>query len=247
MKQMKECSPGQGETPFPGGFRPPGRRGDLNDKRPDIQLGELPGMSKAFRVETCFQARGCPNGLVPTGEIAQAIEELISAEGLDAKLREKAGGALKMHQIFRVSISGCPNACSRPQITDIGLIGALAPEITDVPCTRCGSCSLTCRERAVIFPEGAAHPAIDGDKCLRCGECVACCPSGTLSKGKRGFRVLLGGKLGRHPQLGRELVGLSTPEEAVRIVAACIRHFIDKSIGGERFGDLLNRTGCSFL
>ena len=35
-----------------------------------------------------------------------------------------------MHHEFRVSLSACPNACSRPQIVDIGLIGAVTPVLT---------------------------------------------------------------------------------------------------------------------
>jgi dissimilatory sulfite reductase (desulfoviridin) alpha/beta subunit len=44
-------------------------------------------------------------------------------------LKKIVRGSLRIHHEFRISISDCPNACSRPQITDIGLIGACHPVV----------------------------------------------------------------------------------------------------------------------
>ena len=61
---------------------------------------------------------------------------------------------MKMHHEFRVSISDCPNACSRPQIADLGLIGARRPRVTDETCSQCGACVEVCREEAISLREG---------------------------------------------------------------------------------------------
>jgi dissimilatory sulfite reductase (desulfoviridin) alpha/beta subunit len=68
-------------------------------------------------------------------------------------LKERVGGHLRMHTEFRISISDCPNACSRPQIVDVGLIGACRPEVTGEDCTLCGECRQICRENAISLKQ----------------------------------------------------------------------------------------------
>lgn len=127
-------------------------------------------------------------------------------------MEEKVQGPLKMHHEFRVSLSTCPNACSRPQIVDFGIIGALRPEISAKPCTRCGACVEACQEKAILLEESPDGPVIDFDRCLACGQCLKVCPTKALAEGAKGYRVLVGGKLGRHPQLGRELSGIHSDQ-----------------------------------
>jgi dissimilatory sulfite reductase (desulfoviridin) alpha/beta subunit len=62
-----------------------------------------------------------------------------------------------------------------------------------------------------------------------------------LAVNKLGYRILLGGKLGRHPRLARELPGIFTEEETLTIIARCVSCYKTKSRGGERFADLLAR------
>jgi dissimilatory sulfite reductase (desulfoviridin) alpha/beta subunit len=52
---------------------------------------------------------------------------------------------------------------------------------------------------------GAEVPAVDRSKWVMCGKCVKVCPSGAMEEAEKGWRIMVGGKLGRHPQLGREL------------------------------------------
>ena len=49
----------------------------------------------------------------------------------------------------------------------------------------------------------------------------------------------LGGKLGRHPQLARELPGIYDAATVLDIVNACIQLYKDKNQKGERFGEIL--------
>ena len=145
-----------------------------------------------------------------------------------------------MHHEFRVSLSACPNACSRPQIVDIGLIGAVLPVLTSEPCSQCGECATVCKEGAMSTEGNRVR--LNLNACLKCGDCVKVCPSGTLTAGANGFRVLLGGKLGRHPQLGRELPGIYSLAEIVPLVDRCLDHFMDHYQPGQRFGDICNQT-----
>jgi anaerobic sulfite reductase subunit C len=196
---------------------------------------------KGYQVETCFGRSGCPNRAVIDEELLAKLEALLASKDIRTFLKEKVKGPLKIHHEFRLSVSDCPNACSRPQIVDVGLIGACIPEIAEQSCSECGACIATCKESAVDLQDG--RPVIEPSKCLFCAQCARVCPTGTLKEGKRGYRILVGGKLGRHPRLARELPGIHSPGETLRIVETCTDVFQAQSVSGERFGEILMRTG----
>lgn len=196
---------------------------------------------KGFQVETCFGPTGCPNAVVVSPDLVQKLEKKLEARHLREFLKEKVGGPLKLHHEFRVSLSTCPNACSRPQIVDFGIIGARRPQISEEACTGCGACVEACAEKAVTLPEGCDAPAIDFDRCLACGQCLKVCPTGTLVEGEKGYRILLGGKLGRHPQLGRELTGIHSEADLLAVLDRVLDHYRKYNEKGERLGEVLKR------
>ena len=82
---------------------------------------------------------------------------------------------------------------------------------------------------------------------MRCGSCCRVCLSGTLQVGRRGWRILLGGKLGRHPRLGAELGGIFSREGVLAAADCCIGYYLRNARAGERLGDLLQRVGDAEL
>jgi dissimilatory sulfite reductase (desulfoviridin) alpha/beta subunit len=72
------------------------------------------------------------------------------------------------------------------------------------------------------------------------------CPTGSIEEDRRGYRVLVGGKLGRHPRLGTELPELASPQMVLEVVHRCIEHHL-RHCQGERFGEVIERTGLDFL
>jgi anaerobic sulfite reductase subunit C len=204
-------------------------------------LSRMEDEVKGYQVETCFGPSGCPNRTVIDDQLTEKLETLLAGKDLRSFLKERVKGPLKIHHEFRLSVSDCPNACSRPQIVDIGLIGACLPEMTEEACSECGACTATCKENAIVFQDG--RPVIDVSKCLLCAQCARVCPTGTLTEGKRGYRILVGGKLGRHPRLARELPGIQSPEETLKIIERCTGVFQKQCVSGERFGEILERTG----
>jgi dissimilatory sulfite reductase (desulfoviridin) alpha/beta subunit len=198
---------------------------------------------KGFQVEACFGPQGCPNRAVEDDSLAGLIETALAEENLRGFLEKTVNGPLKFHHEFRVALADCPNACSQPQIKDIGIIGAAAPERTDVPCSQCDACVDVCREQAVTLDTSESGPVFDEDRCVQCGQCIKVCPTGTIGCGKRGYRLLIGGKLGRHPKLGKELPGLYDADEALQIIKWCARYYKQHSRGGERFAALVEKAG----
>ncbi len=194
---------------------------------------------KGYQIETCFGPSGCPNRAIISDQLIARIETEVAKEDLLGFLKRSVKGDLKFHHEFRIALADCPNACSQPQIKDIGIIGACAPVVSDEPCSLCEACVEACKEDAILIDTEKEVPVIDDDRCLKCGKCMPVCPTGTLVEGPKGYRVQLGGKLGRHPQLAKELPGIYDENRVMEIVRDCLRFYKNKSKKGERFGHIL--------
>ena len=105
-------------------------------------LNQMEEEVKGFQVEPCFGSTGCPNRAVAMTPSPKKVEALLARKNLKSFLKEGAQGPLKMHHEIRVSISECPNACSRPQISDIGLIGARSRKSPPNPVFNAGPASI---------------------------------------------------------------------------------------------------------
>jgi anaerobic sulfite reductase subunit C len=194
---------------------------------------------KGYQLDACFGSSGCPNAIAPSRDLVVRIETLLQQADLLDFLQSKGIRDPKFHHEFRVTMADCPNACSQPQIKDIGIIGAGRPGISDISCTACEACVESCRESAISLDNTKPVPVIDEKRCAACGQCIPVCPSGTLTASAEGFRIQLGGKLGRHPQLARELPGIYNPSTILEIVDAAIHIYKTRSRKGERFGEIL--------
>ncbi len=206
------------------------------------QARYLSGMAseiKGYQIDTCFGPSGCPNRAAISDQLLQKIESLVAAKDLLGFLKKRVDGDLKFHHEFRIALADCPNACSQPQIKDVGIIGACTPRITKEPCTVCDACVQACKEYAIILSPEKESPDINFDRCLHCGKCMQVCPTGTIAKGTQGFRVQLGGKLGRHPQLAKELPGIYSEDQVLEIVETCLDFYQQNSKHGERFSQIL--------
>lgn len=210
-----------------------------------VKAGYLKNMEaevKGYQLDACFGESGCPNRVIDAGSLLKRIEKTLQKADLRSFLKSKVSGKLKFHHEFRVTIADCPNACSQPQIKDVGIIGACLPEITDEECSLCDACVEACREDAITLQQSDDGPQIDEERCLYCGKCFKVCPTETIVKGRCGFRVQLGGKLGRHPRLARELPGIFSEDEVLEILEACLAFYKERTKTGERFGELLGDT-----
>jgi len=195
---------------------------------------------KGYQIETCFGPSGCPNRAIISDDLVEQIETIVKGEDLLGFLEKRVKGDLKFHHEFRITLADCPNACSQPQIKDIGIIGACTPGLTDEACTLCEACVDACKEDAIRLDTANSRPVIDDIKCLYCGHCIKACPTGTIDEGRKGYRIQLAGKLGRHPQLARELPGIYDESEVKKIVRDCLHFHKENSKHGERFSQIFS-------
>ena len=193
---------------------------------------------KGYQIDTCFGPSGCPNRAVVSDQLLARVETVIKAADLLSFLKSRVRGDLKFHHEFRATLADCPNACSQPQIKDVAIIGAAVPETTSETCSQCQACVESCPEQAIALAAESRPPGIDMQRCLNCGQCIRACPTGTIAEAWRGFRVQLGGRLGRHPRLARELPGIFSEDQVIEILQDCLKLYKERSLRGERFSQL---------
>jgi len=207
-------------------------------------LARMDSEIKGYQLDTCFGAGGCLNRVLDTGGLVNRLEAAIAAADLLGFLRRHVDGPLKYHHELRVTVAECPNACSQPQIKDIGIIGAAPVIVSEEDCSGCLACSDACPDDAVAV-DATPRPAIDTGRCLDCGRCAEACPTGAITANLPLYRVLLAGKLGRHPRLAWPLPGLHDEDQVVAIVRACLEYYQARSRGGNRFAAVFDEAAFS--
>ena len=177
-------------------------------------------------VVACPGLYSCPNALVDTAALGLELDSAFAdCDDFPAKVK--------------IAIAGCPNACSHPLINDIGVVGVSRVEIDLKRCSGCGSCVKACREDAIELREGKAY--INYDHCIDCGDCARDCGKYSALTQKTGYRVYIGGKMGRHPRLGEPIADLLTQGQALRLIESILVLFCDQGNPGERLADLVGR------
>ena len=96
-----------------------------------------------------------------------------------------------------------------------------------------------CPDQAITLGKDGLNATLSTPPCLSCGRCIVVCPTGTIIESTRGFRLLVGGKLGRHPQLGQELPNIYSASETLAMAKKCLDIFQQHNQHGERFGEVL--------
>ena len=202
-------------------------------------LKKMSGEVKGFQVDSCFGQGGCPQRVIHSEHLLETIEKIMSDARLLDFLKERVEGDLKFHHEFRISIADCPNACSQVQIKDVGIIGAITPRVSEASCSACGACLDSCREEAIRLTPSGELRDVDLSRCVHCGSCISVCPTGTIATGRKGYRVMIGGKLGRHPRLAVELPCVYGEETVMEMLQDFIDFYKARSKRGQRFSSLL--------
>ena len=192
----------------------------------------------AHSLKVCRGAVHCPHA-VSGQNIGAELEAVVEDSGWSRFLADRTN-PIRHHHQFRLAVSSCPNGCSQPHITDFGLISAVRIGLAPDSCSGCGQCVMVCAEKALHLEDGMIR--LDPSRCLGCAACVRVCPAGALRAEQTAYRVVLGGKLGRHPRLAHEL-GFHTLPEALGIVDRVLRVLMENHRPGLRLGTLIEEMG----
>jgi dissimilatory sulfite reductase (desulfoviridin) alpha/beta subunit len=161
------------------------------------------------------------------------IDTMSLAEKIDRKLFGK-----EMPVKIRIAISGCPNSCTSPMLNEIGIMGRILPIRTAGLCTGCGTCVEYCKEKAIIIKNGIS--VLDHAKCVQCGVCIRSCPFDLLKAEHSHYLILVGGRRGRHPHIGRELLTLENEDDVIYVIEKLVKWVYRRAWSGRLLSEQLD-------
>jgi dissimilatory sulfite reductase (desulfoviridin) alpha/beta subunit len=161
------------------------------------------------------------------------IDSLSLARSIDTSLFGK-----EMPVKIRISISACPNACTSPLLNEIGIVGQNRPVRVPGMCTGCGTCVEYCKEEAITIKRGIS--VLDTSRCVQCGTCVRSCPYNLLKSSGEHFLITVGGRRGRHPKIGRELIAVKSPGAVLLVVERVVAWVYRRAWSGRLLSDQMD-------
>lgn len=176
----------------------------------------------------------CQYGLCDTYDISMAIHERFFVGYNGVALPHK----------FKIAVGGCPHNCVKPNINDLGIVGAKVPQFNPDLCKGCKKCQIEafCPMKAASVVDGKV--SIDPNLCNKCGRCIGKCPFHCNEEFVTGYKVYIGGRWGKRTNPGQMLRKIITSkEELLDVVEKAILFFRSEGIPGERFADTINRVG----
>ncbi len=194
------------------------------------------------RIKFCRGTAGaCPHSLLNGQPEIEAIEGVVT-EAIAVASRQMPGERRESHHPgLRVAMAACPNACTEPQTKDVGIITIKAPTGVGSSCDGCGRCEMVCREDAIRLTNGRAQ--IVPEKCLGCGQCISECPREAINSRGLQFRILVGGRMGRHPRWAEELC-LADDSDLVNVLQSFFDRISRHARPGERTANTVERVGA---
>ena len=188
------------------------------------------------RVRPIVSCKGttCHYGLCDTYDLSTAIHERFYLGYRPVSLPHK----------FKIAVGGCPNNCVKPDLNDLGIIGAKIPKYDLDQCRGCKKCQIeaACPVKAARVVDGKL--SVDPNLCNKCGRCVGKCLFHCNDESTYGYKVYIGGRWGKRTARGQMLGKIFTcREEVLDTVEKAILLFRSEGIPGERFADTINRIG----
>ncbi|MDP6635655.1 MAG: sulfite reductase subunit C [Phycisphaerae bacterium] len=149
---------------------------------------------------------------------------------------------------LKVAVTGCPNDCIKAHMQDIGIIGNVVPDYDEAECIACEACMDNCRKKITnALSIDNCRITRDEDYCIGCGECILKCPTGAFSRGRKLYRVVVGGRTGkRNPRLANTFIESAEEEVVMALFKNVYRYIdmhIDRSKPKEHMGYIVDRTG----
>jgi len=195
-----------------------------------------------YNLEYC---RNCSRAALDSTPLQEKLIVALDLLKLEDQLVNKFNSLL-YHYRPKICISGCPNGCSQPKIKDFGISAYVTPKITEENCVTCEACIWACQEDAITINRGDINGVtVDPDLCLSCGDCISACPTGYLASGERGWQLLLGGRVGRHPRFAEVVGQAGSDEQVVEWITTILTDYLANSGDEERLTHYLEKNYLS--
>jgi anaerobic sulfite reductase subunit C len=182
-------------------------------------------------VVSCPGNATCPYGLMNTKTLAKTLDEQFVGRDVPAKTK--------------FAISGCANACTKPQGHDIGFRGAVEPLLDQELCITCGACVKRCPAKAMTIENKTL--TINYDTCLSCGVCTRICPKQALKVGQSGYHIFIGGKGGRYANEAALLTTFVPEDKIISYLEAILKAYQEMADKGQRLSAVLLKNGIEAI
>lgn len=189
--------------------------------------------SKVRPVVAC-KAATCQYGLYDAYDLSEKIHERFYVGYHDINLPHK----------FKIALGGCPNNCVKPNLNDLGIVGACVPNFNADLCKGCKKCQIEANCPIHIAHVEDGKLCIDPGQCNNCGRCVGKCPFKCIESGSYGWKIYIGGRWGKKYVHGKMLPKIFTDEkEVLDTVEKTILFFRREGKTGERLAETIERIG----
>lgn len=189
--------------------------------------------SKVRPVVSC-KGTTCQYGLYDTYALSNEIHEKFYKGYHEVALPHK----------FKIAVGGCPNNCVKPNLNDLGVIGARIPQYDESKCRGCKKCKIEqrCPVHAAKMADGKL--VIDKNICNNCGLCVQKCPFHCADEGIYGWKIYVGGRWGKKVAHAKMLDKFFTDKkEVMDTIEKTILLFRSEGLSGERLAETIERIG----
>jgi dissimilatory sulfite reductase (desulfoviridin) alpha/beta subunit len=81
---------------------------------------------------------------------------------------------------------------------------------------------------------------LDESRCVQCGVCVRSCHFNLLKSAHSHFLITVGGRRGRHPKIGRNLLTVETGEQALFVIEKIVDWVYRRAWSGRLLSEQLD-------
>ena len=211
------------------------KKGAIGEIKKELKAEDLELLESGIdNLQSCFGGY-CTNGNLNTQPFLRKVEGIVRKIGLN-------------DLNIKISASGCPNSCGITQLSDIGYMGVVEPEVDIEKCTGCDICVKACKVKAIKIENKKA--VIDLNKCKNCDICIKSCPFDALIEKREGVAVYVGGKgpgffsdeKTGDTRLGEKLIDFISEERAL-IITEKILGLVKKK--NKTVSELIEETGIA--
>ena len=224
-------------------------RNAFEGKEPVPQMVEelffdLSGM--LYNIQVCPVKYGSQGKEVTDGivSIYRGVKAIFERENVEQVVADLSRIPLCESSRFNVVITGCSNCCEPPYFKDLGIVGQHIPEVSGAECLQCRKCVSVCIEDAITLRDDG--PVINRERCINCEFCAKTCPAEKIVVGKRGYKVIAGGRDYRHPAIAQTIKAF-TDKDGVLATVEKVVSLLKKGKEGDTLKSLIDTYGINAL
>ena len=224
-------------------------RNAFEEKEPVPQMVEelfFDSSGMLYNIQVCPVKYGSQGKEVTDGivSIYRGVKAIFERENVEQVIAGLSRIPLCESSRFNVVITGCSNCCEPPFFKDLGIIGQHIPKVSGVECLQCKKCLSVCIEDAITLRDDG--PVINWERCINCEFCAKTCPAEKIVIGKRGYKVIAGGRDYRHPAIAQTIKAF-TDKDGVLSTVEKVVSLLKKGREGDTLKSLIDTYGINAL